>query len=409
MNWTRRRLLASAAGVCSITGCLGSASNDGRSLPNDPAGTWQQSGHDPRNTCATDVGVPDRGTPAWSAGSGLLTPVVVDGTVYTADDVLTALDAQTGEREWQTDLGIEPSPNSATQPAVVGEQVLLASEGRIASFDTADGSTRWERTIEGMPNQPTTVAADRHLGLAFFERPEERPSPSELVAFATGSGETEWTVPLRGLAAPPAVFGGRVYVVGWSGPETQVLRCLEATDGTRVWEHETDDAATPPVGTETGVLVGDGEELLAYDHSDGEHLSSIGVQHGRIRAIAVDDGMAFVLAESGLSAVSVPDGDIRWSRSGEEGYAQGDGLAVGRETVVAPVFPESVDASPSVAAFDKTDGTPMWYYAIDDGWSPTIASPPVLADGAVFTMSNTRTGVTALGDLPPRTEATRSS
>lgn len=407
MNWGRRRVLASVAGVCAVSGCLGSASDSDRPLPETPGGTWSQSGYDAQNTWAADVTVPARGTPAWSGGSGLMAPLVADGTVYTVDDVLTALDARTGEREWQTDLGIEESPNSATQPAVADGYLTLASDGRLRSFDTADGSKRWEQTITGSPAQPITAAPDQQIGFAFFRRPEDSEPPTELVAVGLETGETEWTAPLRAPNAPSAVFGDHVYVTGWSGPETEVLRCLRLDDGKLIWEQEIENGKTPPISTETGVLIGDGADIDVYNHSDGGHLTSIGVSLGHIRALAIDDGTAFVLAESGLSSVSVPDGSEQWVLQEEESsdYAQADGLAVGREAVVAPVFPDS-DISPSIAAFDRTDGTPQWYYTIDDGWSPTIVSPPVIADSAVFAMSNTKTGVTALGDLPPRTEGT---
>lgn len=408
MSWTRRRLLASIASVCAVSGCLGSASDNSRPLPEPPTGTWRQAGYDAQNTYATDATVPDRGTPAWSGGSGLIAPLVVNETVYTVDDVLTALNAQTGERRWQTDLGIESSPNSATQPAVANGYLVVASDSRLRSFNTADGSKQWERNITGLPTQPITIACDQQMGFALFERPEQSEPPSELVAFRIESGETAWTAPLRYLEAPPAVVGDYVYVAGWAGRETQALRCLGLDDGKLVWEQEIADQQTPPVGSDTSVLIGDGTDITIFDQSDGTRLTTVGVPHGQIRAMAVDDGTAFVLSESGLSAVSVPDGSEQWSLAEVE-YTQVDGLAVGRDAVVAPVFPNSESLSPSIAAFDRADGTLRWNYSIDEAFSPKVAAPPVLADGVVYAMSNTKTGVTALGDLPPREEESTSS
>jgi outer membrane protein assembly factor BamB len=292
--------------------------------------------------------------------------------VYTVDDALTALDAQTGERQWQTDLGIANTPNSPTQPAVAGTHLLLASNGRIASFNISDGSKRWERNTTGIPDQPVTVAPDRHTGFSFFERPKQSSSSSELVAFAIKSGATEWTVPLSGLVAPPAVFDDRVYVAGWAGPETQVLRCFGVSDGELIWERNIEDQGTPPIATEMGVLVGKNSNIKIYNHSDGKRLDSVGVAQGRVRAVAVDDGTALVLGESGLSAVAVPSGDKQWSLSGAE-YSQADGLAVGQNTVVAPVAPDSDSFGPSIGAFSKTEGTSQWHYTIDDAFSPMIA------------------------------------
>lgn len=59
---------------------------------------------------------------------------------------------------------------------------------------------------------------------------------------------------------------------------------------------------------------------------------------------------------------------------------------------------------PCIAVFSRSNGTVQWYHAIDDAFDPVISAPPVIADGAVFRMSNTRSGVTALGDLPPQGE-----
>jgi outer membrane protein assembly factor BamB len=403
MRFTRRRLLASAASLCVLSGCLGLSDDSDRSLPTTPTGAWNQSGSDAQNTSNPDVTVPDRGTPAWSGGSGLITPLVVDETVYTVDDVLTALDAQTGESRWQTDLDIDESPNSATQPAVAGGQILLASEDQLAAFDTADGSTRWDRSITGLPGGPVTVDTDRQMGFAFFHRPERSESTSELVAFDVESGDTTWTAPLSGVSSAPAVFEDHVYVTGRAGPDTRVLRCFDVDSGGLVWEREPEDPKTRPVCTDTGVLVGESAAISVYDHSNGVRSASVGVPNEQIRAIAVDDGTAFVLAGSGLSAVSVPDGDERWSRG--ENQARAGGLAVGENSIVAPVSQESLGSGPSVAAFDRADGTLRWQYVVDGVFSPKIVSQPVLADGAVFVMSNTETGVTALGDLPPQEDA----
>ena len=72
--------------------------------------------------------------------------VVADTTVYTVDndDGLTALNAQTGERRWQTALNLNLD---ATEPVgvsggVVGRQLLVATPGRLRSFTTANGDKR---------------------------------------------------------------------------------------------------------------------------------------------------------------------------------------------------------------------------------------------------------------------------
>jgi hypothetical protein len=119
-----------------------------------------------------------------------------------------------------------------------------------------------------------------------------------------------------------------IFLQSFQQVTTQCLLGMVAATGALtvqpVWEREIGDRKTPPISAETGVLVGDGTDIAIYNHTDGERLASIGVSLGQIRALAIDDGTAFVLAESGLSGVSVPDGSAQWALSEEESsdYAQ---------------------------------------------------------------------------------------
>ncbi|MFC4246894.1 PQQ-binding-like beta-propeller repeat protein [Natribaculum luteum] len=352
----------------------------------------------------SDVTVPDRGTPVWnSGGATTISPLIAGETVVSVDDGLTALDAETGNQKWQTDLDSDPSSASLTQPSVADGNILLGSKGQLRSFDLEDGSEQWVRKIDGAPIGPITVGPDNQIGIVPFERPEKGDSVIELVAFAVSSGETEWTAPLlvSVRTTPPAIFDSRVYTGGYTRDETPIIRCLDADSGELVWERELDDPATQPVATEDGIIVGDGGSLIVYDPAEGERLASIDVTDREIRAIAIADGMAFVLSYDGLIALSISDGSEHWSVKGDP---QADGLAVGRNTVVAPISSDAFDLDtswPCIAAFDRSDGTTRWYYTIDDTFDPAISAPPVIADGAVFAMSNKRSGITALGDLPP--------
>ena len=164
---------------------------------------------------------------------------------------------------------------------------------------------------------PTNNNCDKQTArVHFFQRPEQSGTPFELISFRINSGEIEWTAQLKTLHYPPAVFDDHVYVGGWAGPETQVLRCLGLDKGELIWEREIEEQTTPPIGTNKGVVIGEGADIRIYNHSDGVRLASVNVPHGEIHAIAIDDSMAFVLAEHGLSAVSVLDGGEQWSVSG---------------------------------------------------------------------------------------------
>jgi outer membrane protein assembly factor BamB len=168
-----------------------------------------------------------------------------------------------------------------------------------------------------------------------------------------------------------------------------------------LWQRDigNQDYYSTPVSSTTGVLIGEGTDIIVYDHTDGKQRAAVELPHGRIRSIAVDDGIAFVLSETGLSAVSVPDGGEQWSLTRDPGrhFVRGP-LAVGREAVVAPIHTDALGC-PSVVAFETTDGTQRWQFTLGDDFCGTIWSQPVLADGAVFIDTNLHT-VAALGDLP---------
>jgi outer membrane protein assembly factor BamB len=400
MSWTRRGVLASMAGVCGVSGCL--ASPD-RSLPTAPTKGWNQSRCDAQKTATSDVTVPERGNLAWGGGSGRMLSVVADQTVYTVDgdDGLTALNAQTGEHRWQTalDRDLDDTEPVGVSGGIINDQLLVATRGRLYSFSTADGSERWQRKLLGhVSSISTTVVPDRQIGLIDFTHRQKY----YIIAVTTESGEIKWRDSvLRGGGRGLAVFDDHVYVTGTSKTGEEVLRCLEIDTGELIWQQgiaDTDRYSTHVCVT-SGVLIGEGADITVYDHSDGKERASVELPHGRVRSIAVDDGTAFVLSESGLAAVSVPDGGRQWSlsRNPTRHFVRGP-LAVGRESVVAPVLMESLGC-PAVVVFERIDGTRRWHYTLGDDFAcGTIWSQPVLADGAVFVDTSPHT-VTALGDL----------
>lgn len=408
MNWTRRRLLACTVGVgtAALAGCLDDGQGD-RALPDAPAGTWQQTAHDASNTGVSAVSVPPRGTPAWNSGDTDRTPPVVAGeTVFTVGDSLTALEGRTGDRKWQTT--IESDQSQVTAPGVTAEDVLLGTEGGIVGFAREDGTKQWELPVDGIPIGSVTVAPDDDVGVVPFERPEGGRAVVELVAFDTAGSQRHWTVPLfvSSRTTPPAIHEVFVYAAGYTGDDTPVLRAFSLVEGIELWEQELADPETPPVATSAGVFLGDSGAVTVYSHADGQGDRTIDVpgDDPEIRALAATEDRVFVLSNGGLAALSTEDGAVQWQ---VDTQPRADGIAVGRDTVVAPVSGDIFDletAWPCIAAFDRSTGTTQWYHAIDDAFDPRISAPPVIADGAVFCVSNTKAGVTALGDLPPREE-----
>ena len=382
----RRAFLAAVGGAAaSLSGCLGES---GSPLPTRPTGTWRQAGHDARNTASADVPVPTRGAAAWTRGpGGVAAPLVADGTVYSVARDAAALDARTGERRWRVEL-----PGRAEHaPALGDDRLFVATEERVLALDREDGSERWAESLPRSAGDPPTLGGDP----AVLTVPlVARRNAAGLLAYDPASGERRWeNSTIR--ARRPAIDGERVYTTGYrSDGDTGVLRALSAADGSRRWERELASPDTPPVVADDGILVGSTGTLRTYDPA-GEERRSLAVGDGRLdEPPAVDGGLAVVGAGGETIAVDLAAGEIRWRV--DVGVASG--LALGREAVVVGAETLSEETGPGVAVLDRTDGRVRWEYDLG-GFDSVVSTPPTLADGGVYVVTNREASVLALGDV----------
>ncbi|MFW6017692.1 MAG: PQQ-binding-like beta-propeller repeat protein, partial [Halapricum sp.] len=385
----RRRFLATSLGsIAAVAGCLGLGDSN-RALPDDPTGQWHQYAYDSRKSGASDVTVPERGNRAWNAGDAQsVEPVVTDGLVFSVNDGVTALDAKTGEQQWEQEL-----PGSAeVTPTIADEQLLVAAEDRLVSFDCADGSEQWAKSLPLFAND--ALATD---GSCVVVPLEARRDGAGLVAYDVGDGEQLWTD--RTVAAgTAAIHEDVVYVTGYKQDgDTGILRALSAVDGSRMWEVELGHPDASPVATGDGILVCDSGVLAVHERDDGERVRQLGTFGDRIHdPPVVADGLAFIgSGEPAIVAVSIDDGSTAWTSNG--GLAARPSL--GRETLVISAESLPEESAAGVAALDYTTGELQWEYPLE-GFDVSPSTAPVLADGAVYVVSNESSGVSALGDLP---------
>ena len=383
----RRLFLATAAGsLTALAGCLGDSK---RSLPEDPTGRWPQYAHDSQNRGTSSVTVPKRGNRAWNGGDAQsVEPVVADGLVFAVNDSVTALDAKTGNQQWEQDL----QGSAGNSLAIADEQLLVATDNRLVSFDQADGSEQWSQSLPLPADDALTTDGSRVVVPL-----EARRNAPGLVAYDVDDGEQLWTN--RTVAASTAaIHEDVVYTTGYKQDgDTGVLRALSATDGSRLWEIKLDNPDTSPIATHDGVMVCDSGVLAIHDRDDGERIRQLGTFGDRIHnPPAVADGLAFIgSSDPAILAVSIADGSIAWTTDGSLAARP----SVGRKTIVisAESLPETTAAG--IAALDHTTGELRWEHSLD-GFDVFPTTAPALADGAVYFVSNERSGVSALGDLP---------
>ncbi|MFJ2703014.1 PQQ-binding-like beta-propeller repeat protein [Streptomyces sp. NPDC087428] len=126
-------------------------------------------------------------------------------------------------------------PSGSTRPAVYGDQVLLATGGRLVSLDSRTGKPRWESragSSHGFESAP--LVADGRVFAAVGPGPEG----ARIAAFDLATGKEKWRRPLVGenLAKaevydfwPLATRDGVLYLLGQGG-----LRALRTEDGTEL-------------------------------------------------------------------------------------------------------------------------------------------------------------------------------
>lgn len=183
-------------------------------------------------------------------------PTVYDDVVYVAnvDDVVYALDLDSGELLWRFARPPDPSRESeltlygAPPPVVVDDLLLLGfSDGALLALDRGTGEQQWERRVgEGrypdLIGEPVVDGGD--VFIAGFSEP--------LVSLDLDTRNVRWRLDVGGAAAP-LVDGPLVYHGGTDGK----LRAIDRLTGAIIWEwdSETTGALTRPEAVAGGLLV----------------------------------------------------------------------------------------------------------------------------------------------------------
>ncbi|WP_136715127.1 outer membrane protein assembly factor BamB family protein [Halorientalis salina] len=217
-------------------------------------------------------------------------PVVVSGTVFATGDGIAALDASSGRVRWHRET------SALTRPAVAGGTVYLPSYGGGASLVALDASTgerQWETSLGRGPRiQP--VAAN---GLVYVTRDER------LVAVDTESSDIRWRFEAgenERFVTVPVVREDTLFIRSrWSDGEDGYggrLYALDAASGTEQWAVETEipgDDEIPPVAAGDTLLLPDQDTLLAHDAETGDELWRFEGTYN-VSSPAVGDGTVYL-------------------------------------------------------------------------------------------------------------------
>jgi outer membrane protein assembly factor BamB len=190
-------------------------------------------------------------------------PTTYGDIVYFASDKLYALDAHSGAEEWIFERG-----KGVATPTVIDGSVFTASRGddqTMYALDAATGDIQWE--TPGFSGRPTYFDGSLYVG-----------SGSSLVALDAASGELQWefTEPGGGVFTPTA-YDGTVYI----GSKDNKLYAVDTSTGSKEWEFTNAGhyvrvptvVENPDGGDSVGSRVKFG--LLGHHHKWADRSSSI--------------------------------------------------------------------------------------------------------------------------------------
>jgi outer membrane protein assembly factor BamB len=222
---------------------------------------------------------PERLTRRWKVdvGEGYGTPLVVGHTVYTftrqdGNEVLTALNADTGARLWRTGY---PSPYAPSPPTAAhgsgpkatplfheGKVFTHGVSGILAAFDAAGGTLLWKTAAPTEP--PYFSAASSPVGdkgVVIVHPGNYGP----LTAFDAVTGAVKWTAGDDGLFASPIVvdLGGTRQVI--SATQKNVIG-VSIADGAVLWRYPfaTNGSITPVAYGQTIIISGLDSGVAAF-------------------------------------------------------------------------------------------------------------------------------------------------
>ena len=235
--------------------------------------------------------------------------------VGSADGVVHAVDAATGERLWNATVSSEVR---VAPVEAFGAVVVRSVDGRVVALEPEDGGERW--SVSNTPPALTVAGYSRPLlvdGGALVGLDDGR-----VVALALDTGRAIWesvlSVPsgrseverLVDVDADPLVGDAGIYVVGYQGRAAR----LEPARGQVVWSRPMSSTAGLALAGDRLVVVDEEDGLHALERESGRELwSSESLRGRRLSPPAVlPGGDAFVVGdfEGYLHVVALDDGRL---------------------------------------------------------------------------------------------------
>ncbi|RRJ33441.1 outer membrane protein assembly factor BamB family protein [Halocatena pleomorpha] len=351
---------------------------------------WPMERHDPARTGDTQADGPtEKPAVAWQTtfedtDSSFRGPVCSEEQIYLSTyDKLLAVDAETGERQWQTNRlgtlpwtdGLHPWNDGTLSirapPALSNDRLFIVSGTTrtvLYAIDPADGSPLWGYETNFSPDE--TLVTDTTVYFSSLGEP--------LVAVDATAGLERWKTEAGTGVHPQAYAQG--YVVGPVLGQDGQFGAVEASSGSVEWTRDIDnsDLSRGPCITNDTVYCGVGT-LCALNVDNGSIRWRRTVAEPDFDLRPVSDGSTVYLTLSGRDQVLALDGqtgDVQWRR-------QIHGLLGGRTATLANKT-LYISLEHGVAALDTETGAERFRVQVGEDHVSTSIDASVLAGSTLY-------------------------
>lgn len=317
---------------------------------------------------------------SWSS------PAVSDGVVYIGSgSKVHALDAQSGDELWATDLSNGDSPAMVvnSSPAINGNNLVIGdyNNGRYSCLDTGSGQVRWSFDLdEGCTalSTPCITGGKVFVGQSAAWGASINPNGKLwCLDEETGDVEVNWgdggyfgTDDNLDLSGSAAALGEYIYFTdftfGYTSSPSSNLYCLSLADGERKWSEKVYGSSGAPAVAE-GIVITSGQQYGA-DYSVSN----------RTTAFRVDTVNGEYLDEAWQT-------DSGWYTSSP---CLGD-----NGTVAIGDFDTQTWAANGTRVLNCDDGSTLWY-------SEEGGSPAALSDYGLHNIGGGRLVTFGTGSVP---------
>jgi len=202
------------------------------------------------------------------------------------------------------------------------------------------------------------------------------------------SGQVLWQVRLDApIVAQPVVAGSVVLVAA----ANKALYSMDVATGATRWVDTFPDvvSTTPVVGGGAILAITEDGTARVLDPGTGHQTSSVKLGAVVAGPAAVSENLAVVADDGGgLTAISLPDGKVRWTAGLTDILAENTGPVISGDQVIA------VQAGGSIHAFSLSDGAVRWTNVS----AGAINASPAAADGVLVAVAADHVEALGLSD-----------